>query len=108
MTLKQLQDWTDAVEAGLKANGLSKVSVPTVFTSSTPVLKQFELTPYAARLRNCGVITSYICALMYMNNPLCKKKAVITCSNTLRTYTSARFYSEADILSIITSKEGVL
>ena len=108
MSLQQLQDWTDAVEAGLKANGLDKVSVTTVFTASTPVLKKFALTPYAARLRNCGVITSYICPLMYMNNPLCKKKAVITCSNKLRTYTSARFYSEADILSIITSKEGKL
>ena len=43
---------------------------------------------------------------MYMNNPLCKKKAVITSSNKLRTYTSARFYREDEILDIITSKEG--
>ena len=42
-----------------------------------------------------------------MNNPLCKKKAVITSSNKLRTYTSAKYYTEADILSIITTeKEG--
>ena len=53
-----------------------------------------------------GVVVSYICPLMYMNNPLCKKKAVITCSNKLRTYTSARFYTESDILDIITSKEA--
>ena len=44
---------------------------------------------------------------MYMNNPLCKKKAVITCSNKLRTYTSARYYTEAEILkTITTAKEG--
>ena len=45
---------------------------------------------------------------MYMNNPLCKKKAVITCSNKLRTYSSARFYSEDEILTIITGREGRL
>ena len=41
-----------------------------------------------------------------MNNPLCKSKAVITPSNKLRTYSSARYYTEADILSIITSREA--
>ena len=42
---------------------------------------------------------------MYMNNPLSKKMPVITSSNKLRTYTSARFYSEEEILAKIT-KEG--
>ena len=73
-----------------------------VFTASTPVLKEFEKTVYASKLRTYGVILSYICPLMYMNNPLCKKKAVITSSNKLRTYTSARYYTEAEILNIIT------
>ena len=53
------------------------------------------------------MVLSSICPLMYMNNPLCKKKAVITCSNKLRTYTSARYYTEAEILSFITGKEGM-
>ena len=106
MTLKQLRDWTDAVEERLKKNGLTKVSVPTVFTASPAVIKEFQKTVYFGRLKMAGIVLSYICPLMYMNNPLCKKKPVITCSNKLRTYTSARFYSEADILDIITSKEG--
>ena len=106
MSLKQLQDWTDAVEKGLRETGLSKVAVPTVFTSSPPVIKEFEKTDYAERLKNCGVILSYICPLMYMNNPLCKKKAVITSSNKLRTYTSARYYREEQILDIITGREA--
>ena len=93
-------------EAALRANGLDKVTVPTVFTASTPVLKALEKTVYASKLRSYGVILSYICPLMYMNNPLCKKKAVITCSNKLRTYTSARYYTEDEILSIITRKEA--
>ena len=82
--------------------------MPTVFTASVGVLEEFEKTPYAEKLKSFGVTTSPICALMYMNNPLCKKKNVITSSNKLRTYTSAKFYSEEEILSIITNKEARL
>jgi hypothetical protein len=39
---------------------------------------------------------------MYMNNPLCGKMPVITSSNKLRTYTSARYYTDAEILEQIT------
>lgn len=105
MTLTQLKDWTVRVEEGLRAAGNQKVLVPTVFTSAPDVIAEFEKTEYARRLADTGVILSYICPLMYMNNPLSKKMPVITSSNKLRTYTSARFYSEAEILNIIT-KEG--
>ena len=102
LTLSQLNAWTEKLENALRESGLPKVSVPTVFTASTPVLKEFEKSVNAYKLRSYGVVLSYICPLMYMNNPLCKKKAVITCSNKLRTYTSARYYTEAEILSVIT------
>ena len=106
LTMSQLIDWSDRIEAALRAKGLSELTVPTVFTASTPVLRELEKTIYASKLRSYGVILSYICPLMYMNNPLCKKKAVITCSNKLRTYTSARYYTEAESLDIITTKEA--
>ncbi len=102
MSLQQLKDWTDQVEAGLKEAGNKKVVIPTVFTASPAVLKEFEKTPYAARLKATGVITSYICPLMYMNNPLAGKMPVITSSNKLRTYTTARYYTDAEILEQIT------
>ena len=102
MSLQQLKDWTDDVEAGLKAAGNKKVVIPTVFTASPAVLKEFEKTEYAERLKKTGVITSYICPLMYMNNPLCKSMPVITSSNKLRTYTTARYYTDEEILKQIT------
>ena len=102
MSLQQLKDWTDNVEAGLKAAGHKKVLVPTVFTSAPAVIKEFQKTPYAARLKATGVILSYICPLMYMNNPLCKSMPVMTSSNKLRTYTTARYYTEEEILERIT------
>ena len=102
MSLEQLKSWTDKVESALKEYGNSKVVVPTVFTAAPAVLAEFEKTDYAKRLKATGVITSYICPLMYMNNPLCGKKAVITSSNKLRTYTTARYYTDDEILVQIT------
>ena len=102
MSLEQLKSWTEKVEASLKENGNKKVVIPTVFTAAPKVLEVFNKTEYAARLKATGVITSYICPLMYMNNPLCKKMPVITSSNKLRTYTSARYYTNDEILTAIT------
>ena len=102
LSLQQLKDWTDNIEAALKESGAKKVVIPTVFTAAPAVLREFEKTEYAARLKNTGVITSYICPLMYMNNPLCKSMPVITSSNKLRTYTTARYYKDAEILQMIT------
>ena len=102
LSMQQLKDWTDKVEAGLKASGEKKVVIPTVFTTAPAVKKEFDKTPYAKRLENTGVILSCICPLMYMNNPLAGKMPVITCSNKLRTYTTARFYTEDEILVKIT------
>ena len=106
LSLTQMEDWCERITGKLKARGLQRITVPTVFTASPAVIREAEQGTIAARLRSLGVIISYICPLMYMNNPLCKKKPVITCSNKLRTYTSARFYTESEILDIITGKEA--
>ena len=102
LSLEQLKTWTDNIESALAANGKKKVVISTVLTAAPGVLEAFNQTEYAARLKATGVITSYICPLMYMNNPLCKKMPVITSSNKLRTYTSARYYRDEQILEIIT------
>ncbi len=102
MTLSQLNDWTDKLESKLAAKGRKKVAIKTVFTSAPAVLKEFEKTEKAAKLKAMGVVVSYICPLMYMNNPLCAKMPVITNSNKLRTYTTSRYYSDDEILDQIT------
>ena len=102
LSLEQLKSWTEKIEAALKESGNKKVLIPTVFTAAPKVLETFNNTEYAERLKATGVITSYICPLMYMNNPLCKTMPVITSSNKLRTYTSARYYTDEEILAKIT------
>ena len=102
MSLEQLKSWTVRVEDALREAGNKKIIVPTVFTSAPAVIEEFNKTEYAARLKATGVIVSYICPLMYMNNPLCKSMPVITSSNKLRTYTTARYYTDEEILKKIT------
>ena len=102
LSLQQLKEWTDNVAEGLKKSGRKTVSIPTVFTAAPAVCDEFNKTEYAAKLAATGVVLSYICPLMYMNNPLAKKGRVITNSNKLRTYTTSRYYTSEEILDIIT------
>lgn len=102
LSLEQLKQWTMDIERELKNNNKKTVVIDTVLTAAPAVIEAFEKTEFAARLKACGVIVSYICPLMYMNNPLCKKMPVITSSNKLRTYTTSRYYKDAEILQIIT------
>ncbi len=102
MSLEQLIGWTVSVEDALRESNKETVVIPTVFTAAPGVIKHFEKTEYYERLKKTGVILSYICPLMYMNNPLSTKMPVITSSNKLRTYTSARYYTDQEILQKIT------
>lgn len=104
MSLEQLKTWTVNVNNKLKENKTKQVSVPTVFTAAPGVIKEFNKTEYRSMLEESGVVLSYICPLMYMNNPACASMPVITSSNKLRTYTSAKFYTEDEILDIITKE----
>ena len=104
MSLEQLKTWTVNVNSKLKENKTKQVSVPTVFTAAPGVIKEFNKTEYRSMLDESGVVLSYICPLMYMNNPACASMPVITSSNKLRTYTSAKFYTEDEILDIITKE----
>lgn len=101
LSLEQLKDWAHRLDEALTAAGKKKVAVPTVMTTPEAVLRQFNGTPEAAILKARGVVVSYICPLMYMNNPLAGKMPVITNSNKLRTYTSARYFRDEQLLERI-------
>ncbi len=105
LSIGQLKSWTDRLEAGLKASGRSKLAYKTVLTAAPGVLEEFRATPYYERLRATGAHVSYICPLMYMNNPLCKNMPVLTNSNKLRTYTTARYMTDDEITRKLTGKE---
>ena len=98
LSLSQLIGWTEKLEGALQG-GRQKIN--TVLTAARDVLEAFRKTPYFERLRATGARLSYICPLMYMNNPLCKALPVITNSNKLRTYTAARYYTDDEVTAIL-------
>lgn len=100
----QLAEWTDKLTTALTNAGLTRTAIPVVFTAAPAVTRQFAQTPEGQRLASTGAVLSSICPLMFMNNPLCGKMPVITNSNKLRTYSSARFYTEEEILKILTDR----
>ena len=102
LSKEQLIKWTDIIEQKLKENKKSKISIPTVMTSPRGVLKEFSKTEEYKKLKSFGLLFSETCPLMYMNNPLCAKKSVITNSNKLRTYTTAVYYKDEEIADLIT------
>lgn len=102
LSLNELKKWTNDIAAALKKNGRNKPTIKTVITTAPNVLQEFNKTPEAKLAKDAGIITSCICPLMYMNNPLCAKMPVITNSNKLRTYSTSRFYKDEKILQLIT------
>jgi len=102
LSVDQAEAWADRIFAALEKNGRKKLAVPTVFTAAPAVLQEFKKTEKAVKLEKAGAVLSDICPLMYMNNPLCRKKPVITNSNKLRTYSTSRYYTDYEITLIIT------
>lgn len=102
LSKEQLIKWTGIIEQKLNQNKKSKISISTVMTSPRGVLKEFSKTEEYKKLKSFGLLFSETCPLMYMNNPLCAKKSVITNSNKLRTYTTAVYYKDDEIADLIT------
>jgi predicted aconitase len=105
LTIKQLNEWTDKLVSSLLKSGKKKLVVDTVLTTSPAVAEEFKKTTKYGQLLATGAHLSSICPLMYMNNPLCRKRRVMTTSNKLRTYSTARYYKDNEALAIISGNK---
>lgn len=104
LSMTQLNDWTDKIVNALKQKGKDKVAVRTILCTAPAVRKEFEKTDRYQLLMNTGAKLTCICPLMYANNPLTKKRRIMTSSNKLRTYTLARYYKNDELLEQIVGK----
>ena len=103
LSLRQLDGWTEALYNSLRQKGLNKLRVKTVLTAAPDVIEKFRQNEEKyAKLKATGALLSTTCALMVMTNPLYKRKKVITNSNKLRTYTTARYYNDNEMLNLLT------
>lgn len=102
LSIKQLIDWVNNIYDELKSNKKKRVAINTILCAAPDVVEEFKRdSKVYERLISTGANLTSICPLMYMNNPICSKKPVITNSNKLRTYTTSRFYTDDEILQII-------
>lgn len=101
LTLTQLNEWTDRIVSGLEKAKKSKVAVRTILCTAPAVKDAFVKTEKYKELMATGAKLTCICPLMYSNNPLTKKRRIMTASNKLRTYTLARYYTTDELVSKI-------
>ena len=101
---RQLCEWTDRLVEGLKRHGNEEVTMNTIFCAAPDVIASFNkrYPQRARRLKKIGVTVSGLCPLSYTSNPLTDNIRIITASNKLRYYSKARFYSEEELVEIIT------
>ena len=106
LTFNQLNSWTDRIVEGLKETGHKKVVVRTIMTTAPDIADKFKQTPKYQDLMATGVKLTAICPLMYTNNPLTKARRIYTSSNKLRTYSTARYAKDQEILDFVVGKES--
>ena len=106
LTFNQLNSWTDRIMEGLKETGHKKVVVRTIMTTAPDIADKFKQTPKYQELMATGVKLTTICPLMYTNNPLTKARRIYTSSNKLRTYSTARYAKDQEILDFVIGKES--
>jgi predicted aconitase len=107
---QQLENWIERISAALKIHGVTRAVMPVALSTAPDIADLFRKDPaLQEKLANLNISITTICPLMYMNNPLCAKDPIATNSNKLRTYSSARFYLDDEIVELIctgTVKKG--
>jgi len=102
LSFQQILWWSQQISQALESLKLEQLKVDTILCAAPDVLERFkQRQDRFEQLTAAGVKLTSICPLMYMSNPLTEKKPVITNSNKLRTYSSARFFLDERILEII-------
>jgi predicted aconitase len=102
LTQQQLRWWAQQIPDALQKTGQSRLKVDTLLCAAPDVVEQFKKSgDEYERLIAAGARLTSICPLMYMSNPLSARKPVITNSNKLRTYSTARFFLDERVLDII-------
>lgn len=100
-SFNQVINWTKTFEEALKIEEKEKVAIETVITCAPYVIDKFKRTEYYEMLLKMGIHISGICPLMYMSNPMCSAKAIITNSNKLRTYSTARYVDDDTLVDAV-------
>jgi hypothetical protein len=106
VSLQELYSWTEKIVGALQIYGSRRVAIPTLIVTSPPALNKFKADLVSLhRLQETGVQVSVICLEAFMKNGLVAKEAVVTNSNKLRAFTSARLLPDEELLKVIATGE---
>jgi hypothetical protein len=106
LSLGELRWWTDQISRALRSHGRKKVAVKTILCAAPQVIARYQTDQDARRqLRRIGLKLSPTCPEAYMDNPLCAREAVVTNSNKLRAFSTARLCGVEELLDLIVTGE---
>lgn len=106
LSFRQLEGWAEKIQQALDDHNQDRLAVTTILFAAPQVIKRF--TADAERhlsLREAGVLLSTACAETLFEGEVCSKDAIVTNSNKLRAYTSARFFPDDEIPGIVIKGE---
>jgi predicted aconitase len=107
LSLAQIHNWSERLRLGLKGTGRTKLAMPTYLCAPPDVIARFTADVGAlAALRQTGARLAALCPLMWLNNPLCARRKIVTNSNKLRTYTAARYLLDDELVAVVTGATG--
>lgn len=106
LSLRQLYWWTNKIHNALQARSQSQLAVESIICAAPQVLRKFKADVKAyERLKRAGVKLSATCIETIFENELSAGEAIITNSNKLRAYTTARFFPDEELVEILATGE---
>jgi predicted aconitase len=106
LSLEQLEGWANKINDALTAKNQGQLAVQTIMCAAPQTLEKFKTDNKAYEgLKRAGVKFSVTCAMTLFDNDLSAGEAIITNSNKLRAYTTARFFPDDELLDILVTGE---
>ena len=106
LSRQQLHWWANRIQRALQARNQSQVSVKTTLCAAPQVLDRFKADAESYEgLERAGVKFSVGCPMQLFDNDLSAGEAILTNSNKLRAYTTARFFPDEELVEILVSGE---
>ena len=106
LSLRQVYGWVDKIHHTLQARDQSQLAVETILCTAPQVLQKFkDDTEAYERLKQTGVKLCVSCSETVFETGLCAGEPILTNSNKLRAYTTARFFPDEELVEILVSGE---
>jgi len=106
LSLQQLYWWAEEIGRALRSEGRKVLPVKTTLCAAPQVLQEFRSDAQAVeKLEGAGAKLSIGCPMQLFDNDLSAGEAIVTNSNKLRAYTTARFFPDSALVEIMASGE---